>query len=243
MVAAASLAVACGEPASSTPPPEVVATLESNATRVTFVAAASTETGKNTPAPLTLDGRIFGAGPTGVILAHMRPADQTSWYAYAEDLAETGDYTVLTFDFRGYGASTGDKDFDRIDTDLEAAFNFLHDERGLSKIFVIGASMGGTAALIAGPRLAIAGLVSISSPAEFGLLDAVEAVVGIEAPMVFSTSEDDVPAMRSQEALWAAAGEPKEQQIYGGDAHGTALFDGPHAEAFQARMTEFLRTH
>ena len=47
-----------------------------------------------------LDGRLFGEGGTGVVLAHMRPADQRSWYAFARRLADQG-YLVLTFDFRG----------------------------------------------------------------------------------------------------------------------------------------------
>ncbi len=50
-----------------------------------------------------LSGRVFGSddATAGVVLAHMQPADQTSWYAFAERLGDAG-YRALTFDFRGY---------------------------------------------------------------------------------------------------------------------------------------------
>lgn len=53
-----------------------------------------------------LGGYLVGEGSRGVVLAHMYPTDQTSWFAYAEELAQPG-YLVLTFDFRGYGESQG----------------------------------------------------------------------------------------------------------------------------------------
>ena len=50
-----------------------------------------------------LAGRLFGPEHprTGVVLAHMLPADQSSWFEFADVLAGNG-YGVLTFDFRGY---------------------------------------------------------------------------------------------------------------------------------------------
>jgi pimeloyl-ACP methyl ester carboxylesterase len=173
----------------------------------------------------------------------MRPSDQTSWFPFATTLAETGDYTVLTFDFRGYGESTGDKQFDRIDTDLESAFEYMRDALSIEEIFIIGASMGGTAALIAGERLSVAGIVSISSPSQFPPLDAEATVGGITAPKLFITSEDDVPAERSQEQFWELAQEPKEQVIYEGDAHGTDIFDSPNGKALEQRLLDFLEAH
>lgn len=238
-------AVACGDPTTSTPSPEVIETAESVARTVTIPAPPSTTpiSGDDEMDPIVLDGRVFGSGDTGVILAHMRPSDQTSWFPFATELAETGEYTVLTFDFRGYGESTGDKQFDRIDTDLEAAFDYMRDTLQLEDVFIIGASMGGTAALIVGERLPVAGIVSISSPSQFPPLDAEATVGGITAPKLFITSKDDVPAERSQERFWELAQEPKEQVVYEGDAHGTDIFDSPNAGAFRQRLLEFLNAH
>jgi len=75
-----------------------------------------------------LSGRVFGpqnAG-AGVVLTHMLPADQTSWFAEAAHLGGAG-YRVLTFDLRGYcpggdgGCSEGQEDVNAAPTDLTAA--------------------------------------------------------------------------------------------------------------------------
>jgi pimeloyl-ACP methyl ester carboxylesterase len=232
----------CGDPTSSTPSPEVVATAEAQARMVSFVAQYSTTPEKEDDEkdPIVLDARVFGSGPTGVILAHMRPADQSSWYPFATELAESGEFTVLTFDFRGYGDSTGEKQFDRIDTDLEAAYEYMRDDLGVDRIYLVGASMGGTASLVVAARVAVEGIVSISSPGEFLPLDARQTVDDIRARKLFITAEDDVPAFRSQQEFWDAAREPKVQHIYDGDEHGTALLDGPHALDLRARLLAFL---
>jgi pimeloyl-ACP methyl ester carboxylesterase len=245
LILVAGIAAACGDAVTSEPSPEVVETAEAESRDVTIVAPASTtpESGDNGEEPVTLDGRVFGHGETGVILAHMRPADQTSWYPFAQVLADTGDYTVMTFNFRGYGDSTGDKQFDRIDTDLTAAYDYMKDELDMQRIFLVGASMGGTASLVVGARVPIEGVVSISSPEQFPPIDATTTVGEITAPKLFITSEDDIPAARSQEKFWELAQEPKQQHIYDGDAHGTALFDGPHGDDLRQRIIGFLQAN
>jgi len=47
-----------------------------------------------------LEGRVFGSGDVGVVLAHMRPSDQSQWIEFAALLADHG-YLVLTYDHRG----------------------------------------------------------------------------------------------------------------------------------------------
>ncbi|HZP58093.1 MAG TPA: alpha/beta hydrolase [Dehalococcoidia bacterium] len=239
------LLAACSEAKPATPSPEVIETAESGSRPVTIQSTYSTtpEKGDEDKEPIVLSGRLFGSGPTGVILAHMRPADQTAWFPYATQLAQTGRYTVLTFDFRGYNDSTGDKQFDRVDTDLTAAYEYMRDALGFRKIFLVGASMGGTASIVVGTRVPVAGVVSISSPGVFPPLDAVEAVKDLTVPKLFITSKDDVPQEKSQEEFWAAAPDPKEQEVYDGDAHGTDLFQSPHADEVSARVTAFLDAH
>lgn len=235
----------CGEPTKTTPSPEVVDTAEAVATRVSFDAefAATPVPDDEEPPEITLDARIFGQGPTGVILAHMRPSDQTSWFPFATRLAKDGAFTVLTFDFRGYGESTGEKEFDKIDLDVEAAYRYMTEERGIDKVFLVGASMGGTASLIVAAEEEVAGVVAISAPADFQYLDALEPSTEITAPKLFISSEGDVPAIRSQEQFMEVAPDPKEQVIYPGEEHGTALFDGEYAGAFEAKLIGFLKQY
>lgn len=242
LLAVAVFAAGCGDAVTSEPSPEVVATAEAEARDIAITAPLSTTPASDDDdkAPITLDGRLFGHGEIGVILAHMRPADQTSWYPFAQMLADTGTYTAMTFDFRGYGDSTGEKQFDRIDTDLQAAYEYMRDELGIDRIFLIGASMGGTAALVVGSRVPVDGVISISSPEQFPPIDATLTVGDITAPKLFVSSKDDVPAMRAQEKFWDLAQQPKEQYLYEGSAHGTALFDGANAADLERRIMAFL---
>ncbi len=240
------LAVACGETARSTPSPEAIETAQSVSRDVVIDAPFST-----TPVaddskrgePVVLRGRLFGNGPTGVILAHMRPADQTAWFPYATELAALGGFTVMTFDFRGYGDSTGDKDFDHVDTDLTAAYDYMRGELGIQKIFLVGASMGGTASIIVAARRQVAGVVSISSPAVFQTMDALDVMKALTAPKLFVTSDKDVPAKRSLEEMLDEAPEPKQQQIYDGNAHGTDLLTSPSSADLRQRITAFISSN
>ncbi len=71
---------------------------------------------------IELNGNIFGSGNKWVILSHMYPTDQTSWFEFAEILIlEEDGYSVLTYDFRGYGKSGGSQDISKLDIDLAAA--------------------------------------------------------------------------------------------------------------------------
>jgi pimeloyl-ACP methyl ester carboxylesterase len=66
---------------------------------------------------LTLTGKLFGAGRVGVVLAHMFPADASSWYPTARTLARDG-YLALAFNFRGYDGSQGTKSTTNAPVDL-----------------------------------------------------------------------------------------------------------------------------
>ena len=56
-----------------------------------------------------ISGLVYGQGDIGIVLAHMRGRGQSSWAEFATQASDSG-YVVLTFDFRGYGDSTGTKD-------------------------------------------------------------------------------------------------------------------------------------
>jgi uncharacterized protein len=238
------LALACGDPPPLVQPsPEVVETAETIATPVTIDAPYSltpVPDDEEVPEDILLDGRVFGSGSIGVVLAHMRPADQTSWFEFATRLSRTGEFTVLTFDFRGYGESTGIRQFDEIDTDLTAAYEYMRDVLQLERIYLVGASMGGTAAIVVAAHVPVDGVVAISTPAQFIYFDVLDYIDDVTMPKLFVTAEGDVPQFRSLEEMWEVAPEPKERVIYGGDAHGTELFDTEHGEDLEQRIREFL---
>jgi pimeloyl-ACP methyl ester carboxylesterase len=184
-----------------------------------------------TPDGEELEGTVYGEGPVGIVLAHMRGRDRSTWTSFARAAATEG-HQVLTFDFRGYGGSSGETDT-QLDVDLIAAVSFLAN-RGVSDVIVMGASMGATAAVNVAAQIDLAGAVSLSAPAEFQGLPAVAVAAQINAPLLIIAAENDQPYARAAVELDAEA--PASQlQIFSGNAHGTNLF-GEH----EAALTELL---
>lgn len=115
----------------------------SKATLVRFKAADGTG----------LDGVIVGSGTAGVVLAHEYNNDLCGAWPFANYLAKRG-YRALAIDMRCFGRSAcpqGDA-AGRVVDDLVAAVAELR-HRGVTKVAVVGASMGGSAALIAATRV------------------------------------------------------------------------------------------
>jgi pimeloyl-ACP methyl ester carboxylesterase len=183
-------------------------------------------------------------GKSGVVLCHMYPSDQSSWDTEARVLSGQG-LTVLTFDFRGYGRSQGSKDIQLIDRDVTAAVGFLRDA-GVQELVLVGASMGGTAALKAAGQLQtlssvrVAGVATLSAPVEFMGISASESVPGLEIPLLFVAAEDDSGAAGARE-LQSLSGGRGDLQILSGVDHGTDLLTGSQAGQVSILLLEFLQ--
>lgn len=180
------------------------------------------DVGFETSDGLELTGRLFGSGRVGVTLAHMFPDDATSWYEAAERIAEEG-YLVLAFNFRGYATSEGSKAPSRAPADLRAARDFLRRE-GAREFAFVGASMGGTASLVAAATLGPLAIVCVSAPRRFMGLDAEAVATSIQRPVLLLASRDDGEALGNLERLQRALPNP-DTKIYEGPAHGTDLLD------------------
>jgi pimeloyl-ACP methyl ester carboxylesterase len=217
-------------PGCSSPSQEVLAHAVAGSVPVTFRSADG----------VRLAGRLFGDADlarTGVVFAHMLPADQSSWFAFADRVAGEG-YLALTFDFRGYcpggdaGCSEGDKEVSADATDLAAAVAFLRS-RGVQTVAVVGASMGGTAALIVaadqGER--IAAVITLSAPQSIeGLVAGPDVLARISAATLFLAGEGDGTAASAAQAFSDQAHAPSRLEIVTSDDHGTALVTGNQAE-------------
>ena len=184
-----------------------------------------------------LRGHLYGRGSTGVILAHMFPADQSDWTDFARVLAAHG-YQSLTFDFRGFTESEGTSGTEFADKDLLAAYQFLRPR--VSRIFIGGASLGSEAAILVAAQEQVAGIICISTPTSFGGLDVQPAIAKVRAPILFVTSRDDPLVAGQPEILYRLATAPKSMEVYAGDRHGTAILRGPHATELQALMLRFI---
>ena len=184
-----------------------------------------------------LDGRLFGEGQAAVVLSHMQPADQRSWFDVADRLASQG-YLVLTFDFRGYcpggegGCSEGDRDVSAIAQDVLGAVDFVRS-RGATSVSLIGASMGGTASLVAAAEegRGVRAVVTLSAPTSIEGLVADAAVLSrITAAKLFVAGIGDAQAALSAETLYDGSPLPKRVEIVPADDHGTELLTGPRGE-------------
>ena len=187
---------------------------------------------------VTLRGRHYGDGDLTVVLAHMRPSDQESWAPFAERLADEG-YAAFTFNFRGYSPSSGDKEIGLIDLDLGGALDYLAT-RGVEQPVLVGASMGGTAAVKVAANRDVAAIFVLSAPAAIDGLSAADYVANVEEPKFFMVAEDDLSARTDGAALYDASSGERFYEVFTGGEHGSDLVYGRHSELVQGRILEFL---
>ena len=114
-----------------------------------------------------------GARPDGLVLCHGFPAgprgaatSAQTYPQFADRLAAELGWPVLTFNFRGTGASEGDFSLGGWLADLRAAIDHL-EGRGVEAVWLAGFSTGGSLALCAaGEDERVHGVASLAAPAE-----------------------------------------------------------------------------
>lgn len=173
-----------------------------------------------------LSGLVLGEGPDIVLLSHEQGYNVCSFLPVAEKLAGAG-YQVLLPEYRNHGASQRVPANEHLDFDAEAALAELR-RRGAERVFMGGASCGGTASIMVGSKIPdLVGLLIMSSPARCGALDAVPAVRRITAPSWFIVSPGDMNGAVEEQVreLHSASGaSDKELTIDNSGYHGTDLF-------------------
>ncbi|MFN2470588.1 MAG: alpha/beta hydrolase [Gaiellaceae bacterium] len=182
-----------------------------------------------------LIGVLFGAGPKGVVLAHQggggAPGNLCAWVPYARILAGRG-YRVLVFDHRGRGSSGSARTvpaLQRVDLDVVAAVSVLR-KRGVRSVVLGGASLGGTAVLVAGTRIRpfVQGVVSFSAPQQFVRVDAAREVPKLTVPVLYVAATGDEPFADEARALYeATASSDRQLAIFEGTAHGAPMLRDP----------------
>lgn len=199
-----------------------------------------------------LAGRLFGpeGATAGVVLAHMMPADQSSWFDFADQLGGLG-YRTLTFDFRGYcpggdaGCSQGDKDISAIWQDVAGAVEFLRTQ-GVRRIGLVGASMGGTASLVYASQSGsnIDAVVTLSAPdAVEGLTAGPDVLQTVSAAKLFLAGSVDGNAAATAQAFFDETLQPKRVETLTTGDHGTDILEGNQAEFARNLITDWLGLH
>jgi pimeloyl-ACP methyl ester carboxylesterase len=162
-----------------------------------------------------LDGVVLGKGATGVVLAHQLHSNLCAWLPFGERLA-AADMRVLAFDF----PSTSD-----LDRYVLAAVAELR-RQGAHTIALAGASMGGTAVLVAASHdPSITRVASLSGPRVFEGLAAGRALRQVRAPTLFIAAKEDSPYVDDARGLYHAAPGDKRLLVVPGSDHGTDLLD------------------
>ena len=195
-----------------------------------------------------LVGHRFGKGTTAVILAHQSGGDLCPWVPYARALAARG-FFVFPFDFRGHGFSRPRPGAaaNRLPADVSAATKAVR-RLGKKKVFVVGASLGGIASVVAAANTSppVDGVVSIAAPGRYRGMDAVAAARRLRVPALFIAAEGDRTAdfdfAADARAIDAAAlTSDKRLELVPGTRHGIELVRS--SSAVRTLIETFIRTH
>ena len=190
-----------------------------------------------------------GSGATGLVLAHESPGGSCGWLPAVPAFTAHG-LRVLAFDFRGFppSASAPNRIADDFAPDLQAAADALHAD-GASKVFVVGASFGGAAALAEGAELhGVAGFVSLSGELELPAraIDALAGVRKLRAPLLVLASRQDyyLDAADAKRLLAAAGSRDKQLALYPGFDHGWDLLErAPFRQRVRSRLLGWIAAH
>jgi dienelactone hydrolase len=194
------------------------------------------------------------------VLAHQYPSDLCGFWPFAAYLARRG-LRALAIDLRCFGRSAcpeGDAR-GRVVEDLDAAAAELR-RRGVTRVALVGASMGGAAVLIAGTKLQppVAAVVSLSGEADptnlvGGIpLHAGAVVDQLTVPTMFVVATNDryVSVQETRTMYRAVKSDAKRLEVLSGDfdgGHGWALLKNPATgEEFgpvAAKVAAFLTAH
>jgi len=180
----------------------------------------------------TVYGVEVGIGTTGVVLAHQYFSTHCEFMEFARELAAAG-LRALAIDFRYNGASTGGNSA-RLDLDVVAAAARLRAD-GAMHVKLVGASMGGTAVLVAAAEIRppVDGVVSLSGPTYFRGLNAVRAVKRSRVPVRFLVARGERRfAPDATYLMRAAAAKDKAILRVSNGGHGSSMLTVPAAKAF-----------
>ena len=191
---------------------------------------------------VAIEGRVFGAGRVGVVLAHGDFANgQASWFSHAQTLSKLG-YVVLTLNLRGYcpgginGCSGGSRNPPETWRDVVAGAKYL-EGNGTTRVFLMGASLGARSCLWAAsrPGVDVAGVIGVSTPLKavagyspaYDFTPAIVASIAEPKLLLAGDSDEDFAAQAQTLFDWAVT--PKELSILVSQAHGPTLMGVPGA--------------
>jgi dienelactone hydrolase len=185
-----------------------------------------------------LVGALYGELPAAraALLCHGANWDASGWVEIAPRFTERG-VAALALNFRGYDGSSGRTNRTSALNDVRNAAAWLRTN-GARELALIGASMGGTAVLLASASIAPECVVAISAP--------VRAISegdanGVRGRKLFVCAErDSLGAAGAVQRAFAAAEEPKALRFFPGREHSRALLRGAHGDYALETILSFV---
>ncbi len=176
-----------------------------------------------------ITGLLYGSGATGLVLCHGRMylKGAESFAKECDELSAKG-LMCLAINFRGYPAERP-PDLPGMEEDVVAGFEFLVG-RGAKRVFILGGSMGGMAALRAASKLdgrkEFAGSIILSA------FDTV-AAKRLRVPKLLVVAYDDRRVYTKMMAMLFVAPPPKEAVVFARGGHGQRLFQAHHNQLIE----------
>jgi predicted alpha/beta-hydrolase family hydrolase len=216
---------------------------------ISTAPSSSDVIGFRTADGVLLSGRLFGPRDSrvGIVLAHGATVNQSSWFAFADELGRRG-YLVLTFDFRGYcpggdaGCSHGTKDADGAPTDLNAAIAQIRS-LGATQLGVMGSSMGGATALAVAADMgsSLDLVIALSAPPGIGSISIDDGVLSkITAPKLFVAGTQDDGSASFAQAFYDGSAQPKRLVLLDTNDHGAEMLRGTQREMARRAVFDWL---
>lgn len=189
-----------------------------------------------------LVGHRFGHSRTVVVLAHESRGSLCDWAPYGRRLARLG-LSAFVFDFRNYGQSQtrAYRQGQSQGADVAAAVKLVR-RLGARKVFLVGASLGGSAVISAGAgvRPPVNGVVSVSGAAD--LADALGSAGRLRVPVLYLAGRYDVQFAEDAQRLYDATGSTdRTLRLLGRGEHGVELVAA--SPSARSLIERFVRSH
>lgn len=204
---------------------------------------------------VTIVGDYYeGGSDKAVLLLHMMPATRASWVALANALTAAG-FSALAIDLRGHGESTKgpgetvlnyqefqDADHQKSMADVEAAIQFLRQEKKMREISIAGASIGANLAFVyASEHHEIRSIILLSPGLTYRGVDTGAVAEHFQPPqrVLCAASEDDEYSAASAKELHEKLAAEKRIEMFSDAGHGTTMIE--RKPEFMALLIEWLQ--
>lgn len=180
-------------------------------------------------------GVMLGDARRAVILAPDRDANVCQWLTYGQALA-AGGFRVALYDY--------DRETPQ-EQQLNAVVTAVR-QAGAQSVVLVGAGVGGNAALISAASIkpAVNGVVALSPPRRLeGQASVLPAISRLRMPLLLISSDHDpssaAPTVREYERVAATA----DVVMVTGGSSGTELLSGAEGDKVRAAVEAFLERH